>query len=268
MNGTWERISVPPIPRSSHSINVVAGTAYIFGGEGTPRKPIDNDVQVVTLPSSGAPADCYSIKAKPEPEANKGKEPESFSLDVPSPRLGHATAVIGNRIFLFGGRAGPDAAPLDERGRVWVFDTKTHLWTYLDPALAADPSVSSVNEDGTQRPTHPAPRSHHAAVATEKPSDFGDSRHGEPQIKPVTRTESWKQWAMGDSDSVGIPQRPIVGNVAAHATDADADGFGTLIIHGGVRRQPPPPFLSLTPIPTPHPPPLVSITAANTTLSA
>lgn len=240
MTGTWEHISVPPIQRSSHSVDVVAGTAYIFGGEGGPRRPPDNDVHVVMLPYTSAPADCYSIKAKAEPKpstevAGKGKETEPTPLgDLPAPRVGHATAVIGNRIFLFGGRSAPDSGPLDERGRVWVFDTKAHLWSYLDPVLAADPTVASVNEDCTQRPTYPAPRSYHAAVATDKPSDFGGSRYGEPQIKPVTRSESWKQWALGDSDTVGIPQRPIVGNVAAHATDLDADGFGTLIIHGGV----------------------------------
>ena len=275
MKGTWERISVPPLPRSSHSLDIVAGTAYIFGGEGTQRQPTDNDMHAVTLPFSSAPADYYAIKAKastPEPkptvgegeptpgtagndlddvplgstpEAGMGKGPTKPPTpgDVPAPRVGHATAVIGSRIFLFGGRGVPEEGPLDERGRVWAFDTKTHLWSHLDPAPPADPNiVPSGNEAGGPRPTYPAPRSGHAAVATDKPSDFGGAttghRHG---------GQSWRDWAKGDSDKVGTPQRPIVGNVAAQATDADADGFGTLIIHGGVSIPPPNPLFTKSP---------------------
>ncbi|KAI1850573.1 hypothetical protein JX266_003855 [Neoarthrinium moseri] len=254
MKATWQHISIPPLPRSSHSLNVVAGSAYVFGGEVEPRQPVDNDMHIINLPISGAPADYYSVKAKAstktqlaktapipeegdlatpteptepldevplssppavtEPEsADKGKSAESStspsSADVPSPRVGHATAVIGTRIFLFGGRTAA-AETLDEAGRVWIFETKTHTWSYLDPSK--DSLI-------------PPPRSYFAAVATEKPRDFA--------IKPVRRTESWKEWAEGDSAEVGIPQRPIAGSVAATATDEEESGFGTFIIHGG-----------------------------------
>ncbi|KAI0445331.1 hypothetical protein F4803DRAFT_508313 [Xylaria telfairii] len=266
MKGTWQHVSLPPLPRSSHSLDIIAGNAYIFGGEVEPRKPVDNDMHVVVLPWSGAPADYYAIKAKPSPEASaaedntavptiiteedeteaqlrdpltdvplssspplatasdvgseaesstpdKGKGPQS--PEVPPPRIGHATAVIGTRIFLFGGRAGvAGSSTLDERGRVWIFETKTHTWTYLDPHHSSP---------------IPAARSYHAAVATEKPRDFS--------IKPMRlrRSSTWKEWAEGDSAEVGIPQRPVVGTTAERATDDEAAGagFGTFIIHGG-----------------------------------
>ncbi|KAK0615887.1 hypothetical protein B0T17DRAFT_497153 [Bombardia bombarda] len=261
MKGTWEKISVPPLPRSSHSVDIVAGTVYVFGGEVEPRKPVDNDMHAITLPSSGAQADYYAIKAKAPkkkqqrpatvvptvvlPDAvveevnlnendditakaadTKGKGvatgPDHLDLgDVPAPRIGHATAVIGHRIFLFGGRGGPDMkTALDESGRVWVFDTRTHLWSYLDP----------VSTTTTTSPV-PEPRSYHAAVATDKPRDFNQASAHQRQRKQ--HKETWRDWARGDSDAVGIPQRPIVGSVAEHATDADSDGYGTLIIHGG-----------------------------------
>ncbi|KAI0452087.1 hypothetical protein F5B21DRAFT_353237 [Xylaria acuta] len=267
MKGTWQHVSLPALPRSSHSLDVIAGNAYIFGGEVEPRKPVDNDMHVVVLPWSGAPADYYAIKAKPSARAStaeggaaiptiiteedetesqlrdpltevplssspplattsdvgseagssttadKGKASES--ADVPPPRIGHATAVIGTRIFLFGGRsAAAGSSTLDEKGRVWVFETKTHTWTYLDPHHSS--------------PIPPA-RSYHAAVATEKPRDFS--------IKPMRlrRSSTWKEWAEGDSADVGIPQRPIVGTTAERATDDEAEGagFGTFIIHAG-----------------------------------
>ncbi|KXX79289.1 Nitrile-specifier protein 2 [Madurella mycetomatis] len=284
MKGTWEKIQVPPLPRSSHSTDIVAGTVYIFGGEISPRQPVDNDMHVVTLPSSGAPADYYAVKAKPakpsaptktpavptvgegeptpdvaaeeeetagtgdegpggrhlsdvslttpSPGPGKGKGLYSASNsglpDVPSPRVGHATAVIGHRIFVFGGRGGPDMAALDEGGRVWVFDTRTHLWSFLDPAAPASGAAISV----------PPPRSYHSAVATPKPDTFNKApahHHHHHHGAGRARADSWRDWALGgpDADDLGTPQRPIVGVLAERATDADSDGYGTLIIHGG-----------------------------------
>ncbi|KAK4113992.1 galactose oxidase [Canariomyces notabilis] len=239
MKGTWEKIQVPPLPRSSHSVDIVAGTVYIFGGEIKPREPVDNDMHCVTLPSSGAQADYYTIKAKParsssEKHAAPGKGPATPDLpDVPSPRVGHATAVIGHRIFLFGGRGGPDMTPLDEGGRVWVFDTRTHLWSYLDPAPAASGTATS------SVPV-PPPRSYHSAVATPKPDTFNKAApaHHHHQHHQ-SAAESWRDWALGsDAEQMeerGIPQRPVVGVVAERATDreSDAEGYGTFIIHGG-----------------------------------
>ncbi|KAI1112139.1 hypothetical protein F5Y14DRAFT_422737 [Nemania sp. NC0429] len=258
LKGTWQHVPLPALPRSSHSLDIIAGNAYIFGGETAARRPVDNDIHVVVLPWSGAPADYYAIKAKPSPKtgadednadenetasqrrhpltevplsssppptasaddldsesstSDKGKSPET--AQVPSPRLGHATAVIGTRIFLFGGRSVAAGSPtLDERGRVWVFETKTHTWTHLDPHRSS--------------PIPPA-RSYHSAVATEKPRDFS--------IKPMRlrRSSTWKEWAEGDSAEVGIPQRPIAGTIAEKATDDEAagQGFGTFVIHAG-----------------------------------
>lgn len=285
IKGTWERIDAPDVPRSSHSLNIVHGTAYIFGGEIEPRKPVDNDMHVVTLPWSSAGADYFKIKpvpAKPDeqpkkvetqlPSQTKGKEPaepvvkseedvedvekkldevsleeDSDSSDedededeedeeteskskgkepagperpelgnVPAPRVGHATAVIGSRIFLFGGRGGPDMKPLDEAGRVWIFDTRSNTWTFLDPAPAI-PGGNIVPQ--------PGPRSYHTATATDRPRDFAPTRPKE--------AATWGQWALGDTSKTGIPQAPIVGNVAEDARDEESDGYGTFFIHAG-----------------------------------
>ncbi|KAI0102785.1 hypothetical protein GGR51DRAFT_279517 [Nemania sp. FL0031] len=295
MKGTWQHIPLPSLPRSSHSLDIIAGNAYIFGGEVEARKPVDNDMHVVVLPWSGAPADYYAVKAKASPKTSadedsssnakiptiiteadetesqlkdpmtevplgssrtaaadddddseeeseedssdesetesedsisepaaaagvgvsKGKGKALETGDVPAPRIGHATAVIGTRVFLFGGRsAAAGSATLDERGRVWIFETKTHTWTYLDPHHSS--------------PVPPA-RSYHAATATEKPREFA--------VRPMRlrRSSTWKEWAEGNSAEVGIPQRPITGAIAEKATDDEAAGagFGTFIIHAG-----------------------------------
>lgn len=311
VKATWERIDVPPLSRSSHSINIVSGNAYIFGGEIEPRKPVDNDMHVIVLPYSSASADYYAVKPKaaPRPDvpqiptvvepiaedddaegeekakekdlsdvdlaspaqeggesvvvapedtadgpaptaASKGKAPARADADtsalgsVPGPRVGHATAVIGTRIFLFGGRGGPDLQPLEEYGRVWVFDTKTHLWTYLDPYLPAAEPLSPAFAD--KRRHYPAARSYHTAAGVDQPRDFpapapaprragggGAGPGGPPGPNKLKRTATWTEWAQGDSDVVGTPQQPIVGNIASSSRDEDDDGYGTFIVHGG-----------------------------------
>ncbi|CAK7216077.1 hypothetical protein SCUCBS95973_002682 [Sporothrix curviconia] len=307
MKGTWQRVPIPSLPRSSHSINVVAGTAYLFGGEGVEsRKPVDNAMHALVLPTGSASADYYAIQAAPAkksaPDAPKltisGPPPESdpvaivepqtvdrgepavaateggeeeateeISLDskdkgkgkvadgavdeiplpdtplsdVPEPRVGHATAVIGSRIFMYGGRGGPAMTPLEERGRVWVFDTKTHTWCFLDPLAPLVPvplqavpgtgkaaTVPAAPASTASRPIFPEARSYHAATASELPVSEDDLT-----FTQRNRASSWKEWAEGDSAEVGTPQRPIVGNIAARARDADSDGYGTFIIHGG-----------------------------------
>ncbi|KAK3179843.1 hypothetical protein K4F52_008760 [Lecanicillium sp. MT-2017a] len=258
VKGTWERIDLPPLPRSSHSLDIVAGAAYIFGGEINPREPVDNDMHVIRLPYSSAGADYYKIKAtatvpdvspqqeiqeeiqaeaeqaasseaslrevpleQPATAKDKGKgratdEPPALD-DVPEPRVGHATAVIGSRIFMFGGRGGPDMKPLEEAGRVWVFDTRSRSWSYLDPIPAV--------KGGAIVP-HPAPRSYHCAAATEKPDSFGRS-------DPVRKPRNWREWAVGDLSKTGIPQDPVVGHVAETAVDEEDAGYGTFIVHAG-----------------------------------
>ncbi|KAH7358461.1 hypothetical protein B0T11DRAFT_355116 [Plectosphaerella cucumerina] len=305
MKGTWEKIDIPSLTRSSHSLNVVNGSAYIFGGDAQPGRPVDNDMHVVVLPYNSAGADYYRIKAAPpktytpppgdqlesEPEkapeqaapaevekkddkgkgkekdpssslddvplaspttgadpsfdddeedegdaqvtpttsaSAKGKQPEeppspaSLLPDVPPPRAGHASAVVGHRIFLFGGRDPTSSQPLNEYGRVWVFDTRTHAWSYLDPVPPA-PGVTLL--------PLPGPRHGHAATAIDRPRDFAP--RGGPK-----RTQTWTQWAQGDSAEIGIPQAPIVGNLALNARDEEDDGYGTLFVHGGIVAAP------------------------------
>lgn len=153
VRATWEPIDdLPCLPRAAHSLDVVAGAAYLFGGEPGPGVPASaNHVHVVGLPCSSAGADYHVVEAvaaaggdgdgdargrdapaqrdlqdvpldEERPPASEGRDSPPA---VPPSRAGHANAVIGARVFLFGGRGGPDMAPLQEAGRVWVFDTRS-----------------------------------------------------------------------------------------------------------------------------------------------
>ncbi|KAL2159707.1 hypothetical protein VTH06DRAFT_2276 [Thermothelomyces fergusii] len=108
MKGTWEKLQIPPLPRSSHSADIVDGTLYIFGGEVEPRRPVDNDMHVITLPSSGAQADYYAVEAKPLDFLELG-------VDVFDDQVSRGEAVLcargGWKSLLFGKEAGPAARP-------------------------------------------------------------------------------------------------------------------------------------------------------------
>ena len=140
-----------PLPRSSHSLSVIAGKAYVFGGEIRPREPVDNDMHVFSLPSSSVSVTDYErvpVKAGTD------------TGDLPAARVGHTAATIQDRIYVFGGRGGKDMQPLEENGRLWVFDTKTHQWSYLDPVPGS---------------SYPSARSYHASTATDHPRVEGSN---------------------------------------------------------------------------------------------
>ena len=105
LKATWKRIPTDiHLPRSSHSLSIVRGKAYIFGGEVKAREPVDTDVHVLTLPQSETDQVDYQAIS---PVSSEGS-------DIPTPRVGHSTAVIDDRIYVFGGRGGKDMRPLEE----------------------------------------------------------------------------------------------------------------------------------------------------------
>ena len=145
LKATWKRvITNNPLPRSSHSLSVIKGRAYIFGGEEQSREPVSNDMHVYTLPASGvSEADYKKIPAKADSDG-----------ETPPPRVGHTANAIGDRIYVFGGRGGKAMQPLEENGRVWVYDTRLNSWNFLDPVKGSP---------------FPAARSYHASAATNHP---------------------------------------------------------------------------------------------------
>ncbi|PNS13807.1 hypothetical protein CAC42_3300 [Sphaceloma murrayae] len=147
------RMSDIKLPRYAHTVSLVKGRAYIFGGvieteAGGKEILADNDIHVVILPISGTENSDYKrIVAEQE---------------SPPARCGHSAAVIDDQIYIYGGSSSLDGTPLDEDGTVWTFSTTSSTWKKLTPS--------------PDFPTPPS-RGKHASVA---------SRH--PQ-KPFKRTD-------------------------------------------------------------------------------
>ena len=120
---TFQEIAGFSLPRSGHSLSVINGRAYIFGGEDGDGALADDHMHVVILPSGGVlEADYKSIAPRP---SQKGGE-------LPAPRKGHSAVIVGDEIYIFGGQLAAKAKE-ETAGRVWVFDTISAKWSFHDP---------------------------------------------------------------------------------------------------------------------------------------
>lgn len=97
-----------PGARSSHAISIVGQMAYVFGGEFSPRVPVDNKVHVFDLETL-----TWSVA--------------NATGDVPPPRVGVTMAAVGKTIYVFGGRDSEHK----ELNELYKFDTSTRKWTQL-----------------------------------------------------------------------------------------------------------------------------------------
>ncbi|KAK4695074.1 hypothetical protein P7C71_g2605, partial [Lecanoromycetidae sp. Uapishka_2] len=152
LSATFIRVSSEAfLPRFNHSLTVVSGQAYIFGGELEPGKLAGDEVHIVSLPLKKA-----GNEGKPDykvvPSLGEGEDGK-----VPGPRTGHTTYAIGERMYLFGGR-GKNNEPIQEMGRVWLFDTNTLGWSYIDPASDASTPPGRYLHGGAAS-EHPLPNS-------------------------------------------------------------------------------------------------------------
>lgn len=137
------RISSVPLARSHHTVSVVKGRAFIFGGEDESGRLASNDMHIVILPSSGVlEADYTTIPAR----SVNGLD------DVPGPRRGHTAVVIGDNIYMFGGEG---EGVGNEKGRVWVYHTIPNAWSILNPASSS---------------LFPSQRTEHVAASSDLPA--------------------------------------------------------------------------------------------------
>ncbi|KAI4097381.1 MAG: hypothetical protein L6R37_006817 [Teloschistes peruensis] len=167
LKAAWRQMATSKaLPRSSHSISVVKGMAYVFGGEEKPRQPVDNHMHVLTLPSSTVNEVDYRCFSAESPQ---GKD------EVPPPRVGHTAAVVGDRIYVFGGRGGKSMEALNEEGAVWEYDTKFNQWSRLKP-VKDSPAPQARSYHSTASTAHPVSS---AEDHTEAALDATDpERHG------------------------------------------------------------------------------------------
>ena len=163
------------------------------------------DMHIVQLPSKskskGKVEGEAEYKAVPALGQSSGEEKGDENLDVkgggeiPCPRADHTAVAIGERIYVFGG-ADENMQVIEEKGRVWVFDTTTLHWSFLD----------------VQSPSHayPSGRLQHGSASTEHPLPPGN-----PKSPAATYKQSIQNTLVKASTIVGggIPESRPHGTV-------------------------------------------------------
>lgn len=148
----WKLLSkVPALPRSSHCLVATpSGKVLLYGGELRPREPVDADDAskgVVRL------YDARSALLATKPTDWVTQKPAGDN--VPVPRVGAATTILGDNMYLFGGRGGVDMAPIaGEQAGLWRYsigaEGATAHWERLPAADEGDA---------------PQPRSYHSMAS-------------------------------------------------------------------------------------------------------
>ena len=112
---------------------MIGNTFYTFSGEFVPRVPLDNDVYALDLTT----AQWRKLPATPS---------------SPSPRVGHAAAVVGGSLYVYGGRVGKEFADqtLDD---LHAYQPATNTWQPVTPATPSRPPPLSYHTLAAS-PTH------------------------------------------------------------------------------------------------------------------
>lgn len=118
------------LPRYGHTTSVISDRAYIFGGlENAKNEAINNDMHELHISTEEKSTTAVLRSIPAIGEGVKGT--------TPSARACHSASVARNLIFIFGGCDGSpedtNSKPLEENGRLWVFDPLSSTWTFLDP---------------------------------------------------------------------------------------------------------------------------------------
>lgn len=138
------------LQRSSHTLSTNGSRAFIFGGEIQPREPRDSDVYILNVTPPNKPtkhiASLQSCGSNPH-------APNDTS-NLPTARVGTASAVLGSKIYYFSGRGGTAMSAINEQGSLWQFahsDTDGVGWTLISPS---SPTAAA-----------PEPRSYHCMTS-------------------------------------------------------------------------------------------------------
>ena len=97
------------LKRSSHTINQIGNKLFIFGGEEEPRVAIDSNLLSFDLIKQE-----WSVLDATE--------------NSPSQRLAHSSCVLGDKLYIFGGRCGVDMEDTSFND-LYEFDSSSNKWT-------------------------------------------------------------------------------------------------------------------------------------------
>jgi hypothetical protein len=137
------------LARSSHCFSITSnGRALLYGGELKPRTPVDAEADTTGSVHIFDVPDSLSTKRQGSWRTSSAVSPAI----APTPRVGAASIVIGDSLYVWGGRGGVDMAP--------IAGTQAGVWrlalTSTDKGNVQWERLEAENEEES-----PQPRSYH-----------------------------------------------------------------------------------------------------------
>lgn len=129
------------LARSNHSLTIVGDKAFIFGGETGESQLATTEIHVISLLSSEElekqGESQYALLPALPAGSTGGEAPaasEDDSNSVPVARTRHAACAFNVCVAVFSGRDAQGDA-IDEKGRIWLFNTAKSTWEFIGPKL-------------------------------------------------------------------------------------------------------------------------------------
>lgn len=121
------------LERSSHTVTVLHGKAYIFGGITSDGDQASNDMHIISLPGlSGYTEDYKCVPA--------------LGSEIPTSRANHAACAFGDDIYVFGGTT--DGNWADSEACLWVFSTTKLQWRKRNgPSISGENGSAQLSHD-------------------------------------------------------------------------------------------------------------------------
>ncbi|QGI96310.1 hypothetical protein CEK26_009379 [Fusarium fujikuroi] len=115
------------LARSHHSVSVIDGKAYVFGGKKDDGKLCNNDIHAVSIGDHQGEGEyaCYPAV---------GDEGQ-----IPSPRINHASCTRRDTLIIHGGQNSDDE-PVDDEFTLWEWEPKSARWSSITAAGKAPQS--------------------------------------------------------------------------------------------------------------------------------
>lgn len=122
--------------RSHHTVTVIDGKAYIFGGQRSGGQLCSTEVHAVSLPSqsNSAASEYACYPALPMKDIQTGE------TLVPAPRTRHAACARGKYLIVHGG-CDATGAPIDE-SCLWLWDSEHLSWSRVQAASQIGASLA------------------------------------------------------------------------------------------------------------------------------
>lgn len=192
--------------RSSHTVTVLHGKAYIFGGITSDGDHASNDMHIISLPGfSGSTEDYKCVPA--------------LGSETPESRANHAACAFGDDLYIFGGTT--DGHWADPDSCIWVFSTTKLQWRKIN-----GPSISS--EDGSAQLSHDLIASNGLLLL--RLTTTNKTSTAQSQIHYMRLSDLESSWSTISLPSNDVPLRIITAGSAVYSLPTDTINFSEVYL--------------------------------------